>query len=119
MKQRKHVVLIMALVMIAVIALSVNTALAGGIERNKFSPSPPSHAPVCYKVESFVPAPLELNCYDTGKDIIGVNVMTNMKYEVEWNADYVVIRFFNTDKEGSAIYSIRDKAGNVTTGTIR
>lgn len=117
MKQRKYVVLTLVIIMIAVIALSVNTALAAG--SGKTSPSPlPDHAPLCYKVNSFAPGVAELQCSDTGKDIVNVSVKTNAKYDLIWDDESVTLRVYVDTRDAVAIWFVQDKVGNVTTGRL-
>jgi len=116
MKQRKYIVTTLVVIMIAVIALSVNTALAAG--SGKTAPVPENHAPVCYRVESFAPGVAELQCYDAGKDIVNVGVKSNVRYELTWDNETVTLRIYPTTRDAIAMWFVQDKAGDVTSGRL-
>jgi hypothetical protein len=124
MTHRKHVLFTLVIVMLAVIALSVGTALAGSLNNPALGtdpgpdPGPSVHAPVCYKAESFAPGVIELVCYDTGKDIVNAAVKTNMKYKLDWNEESVTLRVYPDVKYPVAYWVVADKAGNVTSGRL-
>lgn len=116
MKQRKHVLFVLVMVMVAVIALSVNTVLAGDFD--KTAPQSP-HPPVCVKSQSFVPGgPAILECYDNGHDIVNVAVKSNSKYELQWNESRVMLRLLSTNDDTFAYFEIRDKAGAFVSGRL-
>jgi hypothetical protein len=117
MKQRKYVMITLVIIMIAVIALSVNTALAAS--RDKAAPIPPSHAPVCVQLDSFAPGPYELFCTDVGKDIVDVKVVTSYKYDLSWNNETVTLRVYTTDApSGRGYWQVSDKAGSKVFGPL-
>jgi hypothetical protein len=102
------------IVLLAVLALTVTTAFAGGADDLLGD-----HAPVCYRVESFVGTGyFELRCDDAGKDIINVTVKTMSKYEVNWDSDFAVIRVYPADRHASAFWTVVDKAGNIVSGRL-
>jgi hypothetical protein len=125
MTKKTHILITLVIVMMAVIALSVSTAFAADFNSSSLGTDPgpdpgPPHAPVCYKVESFAPTGFaELQCSDAGKDISNVNIKSNAKYSLEWNEDSVTLRLFTDNRNAVAYWSVFDKAGNVTSGTLR
>lgn len=116
MKQRKHVVFTLAIVVMAILALSVNTALAGSTTRT--TPLPDTHAPVCYRVESFAPGVQQLECFDTGKDIVKVEVKSDSRYELEWNESNVILKVYPDHKGAFTTWFVQDKMGSINTGTF-
>lgn len=116
MKQRKHVLFVLVMMMVAVVALSVNTVLAGDFD--KTAPQSP-HPPVCVKSQSYVPGgPALLECLDSGHDIVNVSVKSNSKYELNWNESEVRLQLLATNDDTFAYYVIRDKAGAVVSGRL-
>ena len=116
MKHTKYILITLVIIMVAVVAFSVNTALAVGSDRP--APVPENHAPVCYKVETFAPGVAELQCYDTGKDIANVSVKTNVKYELTWDSETVTLIVYAGEKGAVAMWVVQDKAGNTTFGRL-
>lgn len=112
MKQRKFVAFTLVLVMVAVIAMSVNTVLAGGFV-NSFN----LHTPVCEKSEADLGA-YTLNCFDVGKDIVNVQVKTNAKYDLQWDDSQVMLRVYPENFSTTAYWFVQDKVGNVVSGRL-
>ncbi|MFZ0543790.1 MAG: hypothetical protein WAM60_00015 [Candidatus Promineifilaceae bacterium] len=116
MLQKKHLVIALVLVMIAITVLAVNTALTASFDK---VPPVENHPPACYVVNSFAPGPFELRCTDAGKDITNVVIKTSYKYELSWDNQAVSLLVYatgNTNSHGT--YTVRDKSGNVTSGRL-
>lgn len=114
MKYQKRIVFTLLLVLLAVMALSANTVLAGDAQGLLTE-----HPPVCYRVESFVPTGyFELRCDDAGKDIINVAIKTEGKYELTWDYANVNLRFYPANRHDFAYWTVQDKAGNLVSGRL-
>jgi hypothetical protein len=115
MKQRKYIVFTLVIVMLAVIALSVNTALAAG--SGKAAPTPTSiHPPVCTQFSSM--EYYQLSCNDRGKDISDVKVITEQNYELSWDHQTVTLRVYWGNQSEGGTWTVSDKAGNVVSGKL-
>jgi len=110
MKQRKYVVFAMVIVMLAVIALSVNTVLAGNFDRS--TPFPEEHPPVCHTYGYI------LECTDAGEDIVNVSVKTVTKYDLDWDSAHVYLRIYPQNFNDVAYWVVEDKAGSVVSGRL-
>lgn len=116
MKRRKTVVFTLVIVMLAMIALSVNTALAGSFDRA--TPPTEEHPPVCHKVNSYVSGVYQLECFDEGKDIVNVSVKSESKYELNWDSASVTLMVYPANRTAVTFWIVQDKAGNVTSGRL-
>lgn len=116
MKRKYTGFVVLLVVLIALITLSVNTVFAGSFSRD---PQPDSHAPICYKVNSYLPGVQQLQCYDVGKDIANVEVKTQLKYELLWDNETVTLRVFPSSIEGgTTFWYVSDKAGDAVSGVL-
>lgn len=117
MKTKKQVVFTLALVVMAMMALSVNIALASSGINDPGSPTD-NHPPECVRIESFAPGVVGLQCSDAGRDIVSVDVKANVKYELKWNAEAVLLYVYIDAFDPHANWVVKDKAGNVTAGHL-
>jgi hypothetical protein len=115
MSRKTYFLMIVLVVVVLSLTLSVSAVLAG----NSRELPPPQHAPVCYIVPYFAPGISELQCYDAGKDIMGVQVATKLKYDLEWNNETVTLRVYSDlVRDISTYWVVLDKAGNKTSGYL-
>lgn len=114
MLPKKYVVFLVALLILAFAAISVNSAFGAGFDK-----VPGQHPPICYRIEWFAPGVWGLECYDEGKDIVNVALMTNLKYELTWNEESVVLYVYPTGKYSVAYWSVMDKDGSIISGVLQ
>ena len=119
MNRKKSVWVVLVMVIAVFMVLSASTALAGN-DGHKTAPTPVpnEHAPVCYKVESPNSRILELSCYDSGKDIIDVQIKSDSRYELIWDSESVTFIVYPVNRTAFASWYVRDKAGSEVTGTL-
>ncbi len=115
MKQRKYVVITLVMVM-AFMAMSVGSVLAGDFDKSTPLPDQ-GQAPVCSKSE---PADnvFVLECFDVDEDIAKVDVVSNGKYELQWNASRVLLRVQATGLTEVALWTVKDMQNHVVSGHL-
>ena len=117
MTMKKYALIVVVMVaLIAFAGLGTDIAEAG----NKFAPV---HPPTCVKVlnSSFAGGSYELQCTDSGNDIISVQVKSNVKYMLDWNASSVTLLIPTDQPNDLAVYaswSVTDKNGSVVSGLL-
>lgn len=104
-------VLMMALV--ALIGLGVDAAEAKGGGKTA-----PTHAPVCTKL--YTNEYYELQCTDSGNDIIVATVKTDAKYTLDWDMKGVTLRVYVDPARDDvrAFWHVQDSAGTLVSGTL-
>jgi len=118
MTMKKYaLIVVMMVALIAFAGLGTDTVEAG----NKFAPV---HPPTCVKVlnSSFAGGDFyELQCTDSGNDIISVQVKANVKYMLDWNASSVTLLVPIERPNDTPVYaswSVTDKNGSVVSGLL-
>jgi hypothetical protein len=114
MKQRKYVVITLVMVM-AFMAMSVGSVLAGDFDKSTPLPDE-GHAPVCSK--SSTDNGFVLECFDVDEDIAKVEVVSNGKYELQWNASRVMLRVQATGLTEVAFWTVKDMQNHVVSGHL-
>ena len=111
MNTKKYLLVVALLVaFVALAGLGADVAQA----RGKFAPHPPQ----CVKIISS--EHYTLQCTDTGKDIVGVEVKSDAKYDLEWDATAVTVRLYPDPANDIAFlnWTVIDDAGSSVSGTL-
>lgn len=119
MNTKKYLLIVALMVaLVALAGLGADVAEAGGIGKTA-----PTHPPVCSKVlySDFTGSYYELQCTDSGNDIIGVYVKATVKYTLDWDASTVTLRVPTQQANDQAVYlfwQVSDQAGARVSGTL-
>ena len=112
----KSVIQLLLVLLLAMWAQSAEAARGPG-----FQPSA-EHPPSCFIVPHIVPGTFELNCLDTGKDIVDVQISYGGKYDLLWNNEVVILKVYYDVKDRltggneSISWMVCDKQGNMVHG---
>lgn len=110
MKQRKYVFVILVIVVVAIVALSASSVLARDLGR--FDPPGEEHPPICTS-KGYV-----LECYDVGMDITVVQVESFSEYDLDWDAEHVILRVYPENFSDVAYWFVQDGAGSAVSGRL-
>ena len=115
MLKNKRVVLIAALVVLAIAAISVNTVFGAGGE----SAPGTEHAPACHQLDWFAPGVWGLECADAGGDIVRVGVRSTAKYDLTWDGKSVLLYIYPKEKGDTAMWYVEDSNGSFASGRFK
>jgi hypothetical protein len=101
---------------LAILALSVNIALAGSHGADDLITH--YHPPTCARVDNVPAGVVQLECLDAGKDIVEAVVKSDAQYDLRWDETNVVIRVFFEKPGQTATWIVKDKVGSVIMGTL-